>query len=527
MTTTPDANPQENEVPGRSRMLAACSVVAGLLTLVLGFLVCGMGYGFANATAGGTGAAAMCVGLWMVLAVRGVARRRPTTFLGLGLAWVWLVGRIVVDFPATAITAVVLGGLIGGPILPLALAWVVLMCFGGLGAGFRMIGVYRGRAYQRPTARTRVWIGIGVRLGLLVAVTLAVPPWLWSMRGRTIAELAEEYAQPEGDARPRAEFGACTVTFLGYELTRHGAEKASTEDQRQEICRLNLAGALADLESIAAAGAKYVRVGASGDHLLATNEAPTNEDQEKLDDQYMEAVDRTGIPLVLVDCQHPQALGKRLNWEEFCRFQGRRIEYYQRRYHPEVYLVVCEPLSYHQFFLTGQTAFSADAWAEQLSEMCRLVKSIDTNCRTGITLLVAQQKRPEWEVWARMRNLPELDILSVEIYEPNNFHQTQQWLEEFGHPSETGKSFWIAETYNGWALCAQRRWDQDVAWLHVADDFAQVVQAEAVLVWTFGSFVPEGSYYDFIRGRLHQHWEPGAELSAIGRGFAELQASRP
>ena len=361
-------------------------------------------------------------------------------------------------------------------------------------------------------------MGIGIRLAFLIVVTLFVPVLLWSDREQTIAELAEQYKQPDKAEGQGAKFGACSVVFLGYELTRHGAEKAKTEEKRAAIQERTLTDAIADLESITAAGAAYVRVGASGDHLMVANG-----DQEKQDDRYMEAVRRTGIPVVLVDCQHPQALGRRLGWDEFCQFQRNRIEYYQRRYHPDVYVVACEPLTYHQFLLLPQATFSADAWAAQLSDMCRLVKSIDPTTRTGITVLVAEERRPEWDVWSKMRNLPELDILSVEIYQPENFHQTQERLDEYGHPRENDKAFWIAETYNGWALCGDRRWDQDIAWLHIANDFAQVVEAETVLVWSFGSFVEGGNFWDFVNGNLHVPWEAHGKLSVLGRGFAEFQ----
>jgi hypothetical protein len=57
----------------------------------------------------------------------------------------------------------------------------------------------------------------------------------------------------------------------------------------------------------------------------------------------------------------------------------------------------------------------------------------------------------------------------------------------------------------------------------VARDFAPVVQAEAVLVWTFGTFVGGGNYYDYAKGRLHERWESTGTLSTVGRGFADLQ----
>jgi hypothetical protein len=509
--------------PPRSPLLAAWGVLTGLLTVLVGLLWMLLGIGFSNATAAGTGAAAVFVGGWMVFAVRGVARRRSVTFLGLGLAWLWLLARIALDLDAVATSSIVVLFLVPAVGVCLGAAWLAAWCSGGLVALVRAIGILRRRESSAGTAvrpTLPAAIGLAVRLGLLAVVTLGVPPLVWMDRQEKIAALARQYAA--GPQTRSVTFGACTPVFLGYELTQHGADSARTEERRQAICETTLADAGADLAAIAAAGARYVRLGASGDQLLENKP-----DQEAIDDRCLAAVRRTGIPLVLVDTQHPKVTQKRkLDWFEFCRFQRDRIEYYQRRYRPAVYFVVCEPTSYHQFVLDRQTEFSADAWAEQLSAMCRLVKSIDRGTRTGICLLVMDDREPEWEVWSRMQQLPELDVLSVEIYEPEQFPKTELRLEKYGHPRRFGKSFWIAETYNGWALCGKRRWDQDAAWLRVAADFARRTDAEAVLVWTFGTFIPGGSFWDFGSGRLQRRWEENRQLSPVGETFAELAGRR-
>ena len=510
----------------RSVLLAVLTAIAGLLTALAGFVLFGMGMGFANCTASGTGAAAFMVGLWMVLAARGVARRRLSTFVGLGLAWAWLIGRVAADFPAVATSLVVVAFLLPSVSIPIVLAWAVSLLLAATAGLIRMIGAYRRWRLARATGgrpgALRPVVSLGIRLTLLVAITFLVPPWVWQGRARTIAELGRKYAPAAGAERRRADFGACSVVFLGYELTHDDPGPSRTREERLAACADRVADARADLAAIAAANARYVRMGASGDHLFAPD-PDRAAFQETLDDQYMDAVRRTGIPAVLVDCQHSQRLPKRPDWQEFCRFQRKRIEYYQRRYHPSVYLVVCEPMNYHYLTLSRSAAYSADAWAAQLADVCRLVKSIDPTTRTGICLLVTSGNKPEWDVWTRMKTLPELDILSVEIYEPENFRQTEERLKEFGRPGDTGKTFWIAETYNGWALCGDRRWDQDVAWLHVARDFAAAVRAEAVLVWTFGAFVDGGNFYDYMRGRLHRRWDSNHRLSTVGQGFADLQ----
>ena len=257
----------------RSPYLAGCGVVAGLLTVVVGLAVFGMGMAFANATACGTGAAGVFVGLWTVMAVRGVARRRLRTLAGLSLAWTWFIGRVLVDSPATVTSAVVLGSLTAAISLPLGFAWLLLVVGDGSAGLLRTIGAYR-RWRREPVqdesgGASRTVRGLGIRLGLLVAITLLTPQGVWWMRGREIAELARRYALPHGAARRPVDFGACGVLFLGYESTRESAKAGKTEAQRLAIYDRTLADALADLEAIVAAGARYVRVGASGDHLLA------------------------------------------------------------------------------------------------------------------------------------------------------------------------------------------------------------------------------------------------------------------
>ena len=382
----------------RSRWLAISALAAGVVTILLGLAIFGMGMGFANATACGTGAAGTVVGLWTMSAARGVARRRLLTYVGLGLAWLWLVGRIVVDFAATAASVLVLVFLVPAIGVPVGLTWLVLVAVGGLAGVSRLWRIWRGRrsdlglqATRRPL---RSFLSVAVRLVMLAGITVVVPQLVWNAREKTIEQLAQQYA-PRGDSAAKpATLGACSMVFLGYELTQHGQQWGRTGAKRQAGYEATLRDAEADLASIAKAGARFVRVGASGDQFL--EEKP---DQEAIDDRYVAAVRRTGIPLVLVDTQHPKAARQhKLDWAEFCRFQRDRIGYYQRRYHPEVYFVVCEPLTYHGFVLRRDVAFSAEAWAEQLSEMCRLVKSVDRTARTGICLLVGNDRKPEWSM---------------------------------------------------------------------------------------------------------------------------------
>jgi hypothetical protein len=50
------------------------------------------------------------------------------------------------------------------------------------------------------------------------------------------------------------------------------------------------------------------------------------------------------------------------------------------------------------------------------------------------------------------------------------------------------------------------------------------VDAEAVLVWSFCTFVPGGSFWDFGSGRLQQKWGDGSRLSLVGQTFKTLTA---
>ena len=512
---TQPASPAAN----RSRWLAILCLAAGALSLIVGASVALAGLGFANATACGSGLGLAVTGVWMMLAYKGLSRRRRLTYLGLGLAWTWLFVRIFLDFPAVGSAAILFLFLIPGISLPIGLMWALLVLASGLGGVTRLARMLRGREIG-PWPRRSAWVTGGL-LGLLVLTTYAMPELSWNFRGQRIQQLGTKYSAATPRRTAPVTFGACSMSFLGYSLTQHGAENTGEERARQEIFERALADAEAELASVKAAGARYFRLGASGDQLLVSKPR-----QEEIDERYMAAVQRSGLGVVLVDTQHPEVCKKRkLTWAEFCQFQKDRIGYYQKRYHPAVYIVVCEPMSYHRFALTPATRYSAADWGNQLSDMCRLVKSINPATRTGICLLVMKDKGPEWEVWSRMKNLPELDILSVEIYQPEDFASTEERLKKFGHPHATGKQLWIAETYNGWALNGARRWDQDAAWLKVSRDFARAVDAETVLVWTFGTFVPGGSFWDFGRGKLRQKWGAGGRLSVVGEAFRSVSAS--
>ena len=501
------------------KWIGLLSVAAGLLNILVGLALAVVGLGFANSTACGTGTGFAFVGIWMVLASRGTSQGRQLTLIGLVIAWAWLILRVVMDFPAVASSAVLFLFLVPSLSLPVGGIWTLLTLLWGILAASRLPGILRRDAISHwPRRRLMV---TGSLMAMLVAVTFVMPELSWNLRGRQIADLAKKYGSATPTRTAPVTFGACSMSFLGYSLTQHGVENARNEEKRQAIHERVLGDAAAELASAKLAGARYFRVGASGDQLMVSKSG-----QEEIDDRSIAAIRKEGLPLVLVDTQHPDFCRKRkLAWAEFCRFQQERITYYQKRYQPEVYMVVCEPMSYHGFVLTRETQYSGTNWAAQLTDMCKLVKSINRVTRTGICLLVMADKEPEWEVWSRMRNLPELDILSVEIYQPQDFASTEERLTKYGHPRETGKQFWIAETYNGWALNGARRWEQDAEWLRVTADFARVTDADAVLVWSFCTFVPGGSFWDFGSGRLRRKWGDGAHLSLVGQTFLDLSRS--
>jgi hypothetical protein len=499
-----------------SRWVGLLTFATGLLNLFAGLAIAGVGFGFANCSACGSGMGFAFVGLWMSGACARVARNRPLTLAALGCAWLWLLVRVGVDLPAIGAAVVLFLFLLPAISLPLGLSWVLLSFAWVIILATRLFRAWRGGGLNDLTRRAGC--GAGVMVALLVGITLIMPELGWLARGKQIAGLRAHYsnAVPHGAAAPM--LGACSMNFLGYSLTQHGSGTNRDPVRQSRAYELALGDAVAELASAKAAGARYFRLGASGDHLLVDKPR-----QEEIDDRLVAAVRAAGLPLVLVDTQHPDICKQRkLNWAEFCRFQRHRIRYYSERYHPEVYFVVCEPMSYHGFALRPETKYSAADWAEQLSEMCRLVKSTRGETQTGICLLVMKEKEPEWEVWTRMRDLPELDLLSVEVYQPQDFASAEARLRQYGHPREFGKRFWIAETYNGWAMNGNRRWDQDAEWLRVVLDYARVVDAEAALVWTFGSFVPNGSFWDFGNGRLQAKWGNGSRLSIVGQTFREL-----
>lgn len=536
----PPTLPAEGERSGR--WLPLLAVTTGLLSVPLGLGLAAIGMGFANATASGTGMALVFVGVWTALAVRGLRSRRWQTLLGLSVAWLLLAGRIFFDFPATGMSLLLALFLLPLITLPLGVAWLLCSLAWVSAIWFRGIKLARNRTPATRRAensaaasaappvpsflsgvtleeRRRGPLGMGVRLCVLVVLMAGIPSLVWSDRAGKLDKLAQEYAREDAftNAQP-VTWGACTTTFLGYSLT----EKIK-KDPGSPVLALNttsnvVADAAAEVESLSLAGAEYIRVGASGDQLLA--EKPW---QEAVDDAFISKVRSTGRKLVLVDTQHPKVTrDRKLTWQEFGDWHLRRLEYYQQRYHPSVYLVVCEPLSYHGFVLKKSETFSAEAWAKQLSAACRRIKELAPDTQTGICLLVMEDKRPEWEVWQAMRDLPELDILSVEIYQPEDFGLAERRLVEFGHPRDFQKDFWIAETFNGWALAGDRRWTDDARWLRIADAFAARNRAETVLVWAFGTFIEGGSFYEFFRsGHMSHRWQ-NKELSLVGRTFADL-----
>lgn len=501
----------------RCRWLTMVSAATGATSIVLGLGLAVFGLGFATTSATGTGMAIAVAGVWSLAAMRGIWHGRRSTALFLLLAWAIVLVRLAVDFPSSSSSLVLALFLLPALTIPVGLLWI--LSAGTLVTGL-LVRVAR-RADQtgrEPGKHAYRLVTPTIALLVLLAAMFGTPHLVGMDRASKISRLEPRYrSMAETNSAPRPRLGACTMTFLGYSLTERGDSKKPGE-RRNRAFELSLGDAIAEIHSIAAARAEYIRAGASGDQFIVSKP-----DQERIDDAFVEAIRATGRKLVLVDTQHPKFAQKRkLSWAEFCAFHERRIMYYQRRYQPAVYQLVCEPMSYHDFVINRESPYSAELWAQQLASMCRRVKSLAPETRTAICLLVAPEKKPEWLVWEKLRELPELDILCVEIYQPEDFARTLERLGEHGHPVKYGKQFWVAETYNGWAMGPGRRWDLDARWVTLAHDFGKAAGAEAVMVWTFGTFAEGGSFWDFmLAGAYARRWQERG-LSVIGKEFQRL-----
>src|SRR5262249_26342995 len=151
---------------------------------------------------------------------------------------------------------------------------------------------------EKPLLAGRALWGIGIRLAMLILLTLVMPKLVWLDRGKKIEQLTREYAANHHRVEP-PQVGACTMVFLRYELAEDGAESAKNSPARKASLERTLADAQAELASIAASGARLVRMGASGDQLVVSKP-----DQEEQDDKFMANVKQSGLAIVLVDTQH-------------------------------------------------------------------------------------------------------------------------------------------------------------------------------------------------------------------------------
>lgn len=274
---------------------------------------------------------------------------------------------------------------------------------------------------------------------------------------------------------------------------------------------------LAELSAAAEAGARVVRVTASGDMLLeaeqprlfkADEDKDPAEEQAKIaariarqqDDEtaYLDALSQLGVGMIVSDAQYAPYLLVKANdeektpWEEFSQIQEDRVRHYARVLQPLAYEVVSEPGQYVQYsgIAEQEDADEIGQWVAQTERLAAAVREESPQTLVGVTIAISDDF--DLDFYEQVLALESVDFVGVRIFQPAAFDVLEDVLDERGHPADHGKELWLLETWYGYCLAPQRSMDLDATWLETVAAFAAQERITTVLANDYGCFLQEG-----------------------------------
>ena len=344
-----------------------------------------------------------------------------------------------------------------------------------------------------------LWVG-GVVSLLVIAIGLHVSQqqqrenWLDSHLAGWQAEAATD----------SLTLGSTLNVTLGYTFTT----LEEGDDDRYEV-------RLAELQAAVDAGAAVVRMTASGDMLLEAQEPRMFGDgddeaglakararverQQEAERRFMEAVQQTGVDVMLADYQYSPYLMVRayedeqdIPWEEFVQIQEDRVRHYARTYQPAYYEVLNEPSMYADYSRVElpEDVDAVDAWVQQAERLAVAVREESPETQVGFS--IALQEPLDADIYARLLESDAMDFVGFRVYQPGAFQVLDDLFAERGHPHEYGKEAWITETWYGACVAPQRSQNLDAKWLAATIAYAAQGRMDAVLASDLGCFLQKG-----------------------------------
>lgn len=476
-------------------MAQGCGGVLLILTAIVMLLAAlGSGYylwGPGLLLAGGVLLVGGTLGVW-----RG--RRVPLVMSIVTIVGLAIVAYFWYSFVPAAGALAPLGGL--GLMLSMVVLLAILVLIATLVSD--VITLFYWRRLGPATARNAIlW---AVVTSVLVVAALAFHFTQQTQRTAWLDEHLEDWTAEA--ATDTLRMGSTANVTLGYSFVT--AEE--DDDDRLDV-------RLAELSAAVEAGARVVRLTASGDMLLeaeqprlfkADEDKDPAEEQAKIaaritrqrDDEaaFLKAISELGVGLIVSDAQYTPYLLMKANdeekapWEEFTQVQEDRVRHYARALQPLAYEVVAEPAQYAEYsgIAEQEGADEIGQWVAQTERLATAVREESPETLVGVSISIGDDF--DLDFYEQVLALESIDFIGVRIFQPVAFDVLEDVLAERGHPADHGKELWLLETWYGYCLAPQRSMDLDATWLETAAAFAAKERITTVLANDYGCFLQEG-----------------------------------
>lgn len=329
-------------------------------------------------------------------------------------------------------------------------------------------------------------------------------------------------------ADPPMKFGAL-LDFVSYESPFRPPLNQSPHISVKRVARLMNYDPperlmLKNLEGLNQTGVEIIRLDLYFDPWLLENSSDPKlkawaKDRRQAFDAVVRRIRKDGKKLFIADAAagyyaNFQLRSHSLPWKKFREAQKRQIETLTRRYKPDYYEVVKEYRWYSDWGTISEVP-TADDWTEQTRELCRIVKKIHPGAKTAVGVIA--RSKLDADVVERVVNIPELDIIGIDIYGLPDLEVLKK--NEFApFVEQHGKEAWLAETWTGLlgSYGEPKREETDALWLKTLVDIARQQHMRGFIPFFTSHFF----FYDMPPG-----WETVSEEKApeLFTGFLDEQ----
>lgn len=203
-------------------------------------------------------------------------------------------------------------------------------------------------------------------------------------------------------------------------------------------------------------------------------------DNIKRHDNIIKQIRNDGKKLMLADRGATSFTKNKVTWEYFKQQHLKHTRIFMKRYKPDYYVVVKEPIWYTDFDPMIYTDTTPAMWYELALEACNIVEEINPETKCAVAVYPSGQQ--EKEFFALSANISNLDIMGVDCYSESDLMIVKNDLMPL---VPKNIEIWMLESWNGGGSSYLQPWkkEEDAEWIKKSIYYSQINNFNGYIIY--------------------------------------------